>query len=184
MIKSFKDKETEKLFRGQFSRKLPQNIQRVAARKLEQLNAATVLETLRVPPGNRLEALSHDRQGQHSIRVNDQWRVCFIWRNDNAFDAKRDFPPIHPGEILFEDFLKPLQINQYHLARSIGVPPRRINEIVHGKRGITADTALRLGRFFRMEAQFWMNLQTRYELETTLEALADRLDQEVQMHPV
>ncbi len=88
MIKSFKDKETEKIFRGQFSRKLPQNIQRVAARKLEQLNAATVLETLCVPPGNRLEALSQDRQGQHSIRVNDQWRVCFIWRNDNAFDVE------------------------------------------------------------------------------------------------
>jgi addiction module HigA family antidote len=97
---------------------------------------------------------------------------------------KRDFPPIHPGEILFEDFLKPMQISQYRLARAIGVPPRRINEIVHGKRGITADTALRLGRFFRMEAQFWMNLQTRYELETTLEALADRLEREVQMHPV
>jgi len=88
MIKSFKDKETEKIFRGQFSRKLPQNIQRIAARKLEQLNAATVIETLRVPPGNRLEALSHNRQGQHSIRVNDQWRVCFIWRNDNAFDVE------------------------------------------------------------------------------------------------
>ncbi len=98
--------------------------------------------------------------------------------------TKRDFPPIHPGEILFEDFLKPMQISQYRLARAIGVPPRRINEIVHGKRGITADTALRLGRFFRMEAQFWMNLQTRYELETTLEALADRLEREVQMHPV
>ena len=98
--------------------------------------------------------------------------------------TERDFPPIHPGEILFEDFLKPMQISQYRLARAIGVPPRRINEIVHGKRGITADTALRLGRFFRMEAQFWMNLQTRYELETTLEALADRLGREVQMHPV
>ena len=98
--------------------------------------------------------------------------------------TKRDFPPIHPGEILFEDFLKPMQISQYRLARAIGVPPRRINEIVHGKRGITADTALRLGRFFRMEAQFWMNLQTRYELETTLEALADRLEREVQMHPL
>ncbi|MCY4605619.1 MAG: HigA family addiction module antitoxin [Gemmatimonadetes bacterium] len=98
--------------------------------------------------------------------------------------TERDFPPIHPGEILFEDFLKPMQISQYRLARAIGVPPRRINEIVHGKRGITADTALRLGRFFRMEAQFWMNLQTRYELETTLEALADRLEREVQMHPV
>ena len=88
MIKSFKDKETEKIFRGQFSRKLPQNIQRVAARKLEQLNAATVLETLRVPPGNRLEALSHDRRGQHSIRVNDQWRVCFIWRDGAAWEVE------------------------------------------------------------------------------------------------
>ncbi len=98
--------------------------------------------------------------------------------------TKRDFPPIHPGEILFEDFLKPMQISQHHLAQAISVSPRHINEIVHGKREITAETALRLGRFFRMEAQFWMNLQTRYELETTLEALADRLDQEVQMHPV
>ena len=88
MIKSFKDREAEKIFRGQFSRKLPQNIQRVAARKLEQLNAATVLDTLRVPPGNRLEALTHDREGQHSIRVNDQWRVCFVWRDDNAFGAE------------------------------------------------------------------------------------------------
>ena len=88
MIKSFKDQETEKIFRGQFSRKFLQNIQRVAARKLEQLNAATVLDTLRVPPGNRLEALSHNRQGQHSIRVNDQWRVCFVWRDDSAFDVE------------------------------------------------------------------------------------------------
>lgn len=98
--------------------------------------------------------------------------------------SKRDFPPIHPGEILLEDFLKPMELSQYRLAHSIGVPPRRINEIVHGKRGITADTALRLGRFFDIEAQFWMNLQTRYDLETTLENLADRLDKEVQMHPV
>jgi proteic killer suppression protein len=88
MIKSFKDNETETIFRGQFSRKLPQDIQRVAARKLEQLHAATVLDTLRVPPGNRLEALTHDRQGQHSIRVNDQWRVCFVWRDGNAFDVE------------------------------------------------------------------------------------------------
>ena len=88
MIKSFKDKETEKIFRGRFSLKLPQNIQRVAARKLEQLNAATVLDTLRVPPGNRLEALTRDRQGQHRVRVNDQWRVCFVWRDDNAFDVE------------------------------------------------------------------------------------------------
>ena len=70
--------------------------------------------------------------------------------------TKRDFPPIHPGEILLEDFLKPMQISEDHLAQAIGVPPHRINEIVHGKRGITADRALRLGRFFAMEAQFWI----------------------------
>ena len=72
-----------------------------------------------------------------------------------------------------------MQISQYRVAQAISVPPHRINEIVHGKRGITADTALRLGRFFGMEAQFWMNLQTRYELETTRDTLADRLDEEV-----
>ena len=98
--------------------------------------------------------------------------------------TKRDFPPIHPGEILLEDFLEPMQMSQYHLAQAIGVPPRRINEIVHGKRGITADTALRLGHFFRMEAQFWMNLQARYDLETARASLADRLDREVRVHTV
>ena len=80
--------ETEQIFRGLFSRKLPQDIQRVAARKLEQLNAAIVLDTLRVPPGNRLEALTHDRQGQHSIRQNDQWRVCIAWRDGDAYDVE------------------------------------------------------------------------------------------------
>jgi antitoxin HigA-1 len=95
---------------------------------------------------------------------------------------KRDFPPIHPGEVLLEDFLKPMSISQYYLAQSIGVPPRRINEIIHGKRRITADTALRLGRFFAMEAQFWMNLQARYDLEVARESLADRLQKEVRVH--
>ena len=71
--------------------------------------------------------------------------------------TKRDFPPIHPGEVLLEDFLKPMQISQYHVAQAIGVPPRRINEIVHGKRGITADTALRLGRFFGMTVSAFLH---------------------------
>ncbi len=75
-----------------------------------------------------------------------------------------------------------MNLSQYFVAQSIGVPPRRINEIVHGKRGITADTALRLGRFFGMEAQFWMNLQTRYDLEVTREELSDRLNQEVRVY--
>ncbi len=87
--------------------------------------------------------------------------------------------PIHPGEILIEEFLKPMGISQYRLAKDISVPPRRINEIVHGKRSITADTALRLGRFFEIAPQFWLNLQSRFDLELAEDLLADRLDKEV-----
>lgn len=91
----------------------------------------------------------------------------------------KQLPPIHPGEILMEEFLEAMGISQYRLAKDISVPPRRINEIVHGKRSITADTALRLGRFFDMSPQFWLNLQTRYDLEMTEDILAGRLDDEV-----
>jgi len=91
----------------------------------------------------------------------------------------RDFPPVHPGEILLEEFLKPMCISQYRLAESIHVPARRINEIVLEKRGITADTALRLSRFFGNSAQFWMNLQTRYELESARDLSVANIDQEV-----
>lgn len=92
---------------------------------------------------------------------------------------KIKLPPIHPGEILKEEFLEPMGISQYRLAKDISVPPRRINEIVHGKRAITADTALRLGRFFNMSPQFWLNLQTRYDLEVTEDQLDNRLENEV-----
>jgi len=87
--------------------------------------------------------------------------------------------PIHPGKILMEDFLEPMGISQYRLAKDISVSPRRINEIVHEKRSITADTALRLGRFFGMTPQFWLNLQNRYDLETTEDLIGKRLDNEV-----
>ncbi len=86
--------------------------------------------------------------------------------------------PIHPGEHLAE-FLEEYSLSQYRLAKSISVPPRRINEIVHKKRAITADTALRLGRFFGMEAQFWMNLQARYDMDIAETTLADRIEREV-----
>jgi proteic killer suppression protein len=88
MIRSFKSREAEKLFQGRFSSKLPQAIQRSAAIKLEVINAATVLETLRVPPSNFLEELQGDRKGQHSIRINKQWRICFIWKGNDAFDVE------------------------------------------------------------------------------------------------
>ena len=84
--------------------------------------------------------------------------------------------PIHPGEVLLEDFLTPLEVTQHRLAISIGVPPRRINEIVHGKRRITADTALRLARYFGTTDRFWLNLQTRYDLETEKDHLGTALD--------
>ena len=88
MIKSFASKETEKLFKREFSRKLPQSIQRVARRKLEMLDAAEALQDLRLPPSNRLEKLSGVRQGQHSIRINDRWRICFQWRQGDAYNVE------------------------------------------------------------------------------------------------
>ena len=93
--------------------------------------------------------------------------------------ARRAHPPIHPGEILLEEFLGPLELSQYRLAKDISVPPRRINEIVHGKRGITADTALRLARYFGTTERFWMNLQTHYDLEVERQRLRGRLVKEV-----
>ena len=87
--------------------------------------------------------------------------------------------PIHPGEILLEEFLKPLGISQYRLAKDINVSPRRINEIVHGKRSVSADTALRLARYFGTTDRFWLNLQTRYDLEIEKDRLGKRLYKEV-----
>jgi antitoxin HigA-1 len=88
-------------------------------------------------------------------------------------------PPVHPGEVLFEEFLKPLEISQYRLAKGISVPPRRINEIVLHKRSISADTALRLGRYFGTSEQFWLNLQSEYDLDVERDRLGGRLEAEV-----
>jgi addiction module HigA family antidote len=93
----------------------------------------------------------------------------------------KDIPPIHPGIILFEEFLEPLKITQYRLAEDTNIPLSTINEIVHGNRPITADIALRLGKFFNMTPQFWMNLQSRYDIEMAEDELSDKLDNEV--HP-
>ena len=92
---------------------------------------------------------------------------------------KKNLPAIHPGEILQEEFLDPMGISQYRLANDIGVSPRRINEIVHGTRAITANTALRLGRYFGTTAQFWLNLQAHYDLEVESDRLGNRLQEEV-----
>ena len=93
-------------------------------------------------------------------------------------------PPIHPGEILLEEFLEPMGISQYRLAKDLSVPPRRINEIVLGKRAITPDTALRLSLFFGLSERFWINLQTRYDIEVQKDKLEDRLEKEVHIYAV
>lgn len=91
-------------------------------------------------------------------------------------------PPVHPGEVLLEEFLEPSGLTQYRLAKDIGVPARRVNEIVHGKRAVSADTALRLARYFDTSPQFWLNLQSRHDLEVERDRLGNRLDQEVVGH--
>ena len=96
--------------------------------------------------------------------------------------SKIKLAPIHPGEILMEEFLKAIGISQYRLAKDISVPARRINEIVHGKRAISPDTALRLSRYFGLSERFWINLQARYDLETEKDRLKDRLNKEVNVY--
>ena len=95
--------------------------------------------------------------------------------------SEEKLKPVHPGTILQEEFLEPLGLSQNKLALALRVPARRINEIVLGKRGITADTALRLGRYFGMSARFWMNLQARYDLDIAEDAVGDRIEREVQI---
>ena len=95
---------------------------------------------------------------------------------------RRKMQPIHPGEVLLDEFLKPMGISQYRLAKEISVPPRRINEIVQKKRGISADTALRLGRYFNMSPEFWMNLQGHYDLESERDKLAHKLEKTVRVY--
>lgn len=93
--------------------------------------------------------------------------------------ASATLKPVHPGEVLLEEFLEPMEISQYRLAKDISVPPRRINEIVHGKRSVTANTALRLSRYFGTSERFWLNLQTGYDLDIERDRLGDRLEAEV-----
>ena len=93
----------------------------------------------------------------------------------------KKFVPVHPGEILLEEFLKPMGISQYKLAKDISVHPRRVNEIVHGKRSISADTALRLSRYFGLSERFWLNLQGRFDLEVEKDRLEGRLEKEVKV---
>jgi addiction module HigA family antidote len=121
---------------------------------------------------------------------NAQWRICFRWHNGHAYDVEvvdyhsgpgnmKKLAPVHPGEVLLKDFLDPLGVSQYRLAKDIHVPARRINEIVHGTRAISADTALRLARYFGVSPQFWMNLQAHYDLEVEQDKVGHAIDRDI-----
>jgi addiction module HigA family antidote len=141
-------------------------------------------------PGSRLEKLRGDRAGQYSIPINDQWRVCFVWREGHAHEVEiadyhwesvmaKKIKPVHPGEILREEFMKPLGLSMNKLSLDLRVPLTRIADIVNGRRRVTADTALRLARYFRNTPTFWMNLQTRYDLEAAADEIAARVARDV-----
>jgi len=184
------------------SSKLPADIQRRAHNKLLTLYACTALDTLRIPPSNHLEALKGNRTGQHSIRINKQWRICFRWQNGNTHDvdgAQRRWrsksqitTKIHstmtlnklyeiapPGRILREEFLEDSGITQTALAKALGLTQPRLNELLQGRRRLTADDALRLSRFFGTDAQFWMNLQSAYDLLTAERVIGKQIEREV-----
>jgi antitoxin HigA-1 len=172
MIQGFADSEAELIWSGRRSRKLPADIQNVALRKLRLLNQARALGDLRVPPGNRLEALSADRRG--SIRsgsmINGAYALYGMREDRHVSKSSTTTPRSgllsnpHPGEILLEEFLKPMGLSQNALAREVHVAPRRINEIVLGKRDVTADTDLRLARYFGLSEGFFLGLQMDYDL--------------------
>ncbi len=183
-IRFFKCADTETLFKlGRVKRFV--NCERPALRKLKQLDLALSIEDMRAPPANRLEPLKRDRAGQWSVRVSDQFRLCFKW-NDGAEEVEivdyqgastmtKKLKPVSPGEMLLEEFLKPLDMSKYRLAKEIGVPAQRIGEIIAGRRGITADTDLRLCRFFGLSDGWWLRLQADYDTQITRSALAKTL---------
>jgi len=105
--------------------------------------------------------------------------IAFLFRTITNIYSMKKISIIHPGEILLEEFLNPLKLSQYRVAKDLSVPPRRLNEIVRGQRAISADTALRLGRYFKMSPEFWMNLQSQYDLEKQHALLGKRLEREV-----
>jgi addiction module HigA family antidote len=195
MIRSFKGKFAESILQGRIVPKgFPANLAKVARRKLIMVDAAAFLEALNSPPGNRLESLKGDLAGKHSIRINDQWRIVFRWTDAGPEDVEiidyqtgrmwlpnrsshmaNKLPPIHPGEILREEFLVPLKLTPYAVAAALNVPRTRIERIAREEKPVTADTALRLGKFFKTGAAFWMNIQTRFDLETAEDALAPQI---------
>jgi addiction module HigA family antidote len=157
MIRSFKGKFAEQILEGRVVPKgFPANLAKVARRKLIMVDSAAFLEGLNSPPGNRLET------GR-------------MWPPNRRSRMAKKLPPVHPGEILREEFLVPLKLTPYAVAAALNVPRTRIERIAREEKPVTADTALRLGKFFKSGAAFWMNIQARYDLETAEDVLAPQI---------
>jgi antitoxin HigA-1 len=133
--------------------------------------------------GNTVFALTTNGVFVSAGRIAMPWTSKSLITIGFTMSRPKKLPPIHPGEVLQEEFLAPLGISQYRLAKDTSVPPRRINEIVRGQRSISTDTALRLSRYFGTSERFWTNLQTRYDLEIEKDRLGTRLDREVHARP-
>ena len=181
MIQSFSDETTADLFRERntrAARRIPRELWRVVQRKLKLLDRAARLDDLAIPAGNRLERLKGQRAERHSIRVHDQYRVMFRWESGHAYEVSVEDD--HSGARLARagdsarrnptgGVLKPLGLGQVQAADRLGISLNRLNEIVLGKRGITADTALRLSRLLKTSPQLWMRLQADWDLHQALQ---------------
>lgn len=187
MIKTFRSRGAELLFARKSvalfqAIELAQGVEPRVRRKLAQLNAAAELRDLAVPPENCMEPLTRERKSQHSIRISHAWQLCFVWRSHDVCDvdlvrgnvlgnlavSEKEsglLPPIHPGDILSQDFTRPHLISMNELALAMRLPPTQIGAVIHGKLGLTADAAFGLGSFFGTTAQLWLNLQRDYDLQ-------------------
>jgi addiction module HigA family antidote len=189
MIRSIRDRASERLSMGEIVRRFS-GVGKQAVRKIGMLHQARDLGDLGAPLAGRLEALAGDRRGQHSIRINDQWRVCFKWTKEGLIMSKSPTPikgvptpnrvTTHPGEILAEEFLKPLGLSGNALAMALRVPTTRIGAIIKGERSVTADTALRLARFFGTSPEFWVNLQAMHDLTKARLETGTTIERDVQ----
>jgi len=189
MIRNFADKEAEKIWGGTASRRLPADIQPAARRKLRMLGNAFVLDDLRIPPaiGSRLSRAAARVSTASGSTINggsvsNGLKVTpTTWKSSITTETSeltmKTLPNIHPGEVLLEEFLTPMGISQNALARAAGVPPRRINEIVLGKRSVTADTAVRLAAALGTSERFWLGLQADYDLEEAHRSLGKAVEQ-------
>ena len=187
MIRNFADTETEQFFASGKSRRFPPEVLKRAAMRLTQLDAATRIEDLRLPPSNRLEALAHDRAEQWSIASTINGACASVLKTamltilrssitikENIM-TKKGLPAIHPGEYLSET-LSELNISQAEFARAIGVSPMRISHIIKGSRPVTAELALLFGKAFDQSPQYWLNLQAAYDLKTAEASLGKQLN--------